>query len=65
MVHAQLVDVVLQFRLHPVASTADVTKMYRVVQLAPEDRDLCRLVSQEFLDQKLQDFRMARATLEW
>ena len=42
-VHPSLIDFFLRFRIHPVALTADVTKMYRAVELTLEDRDLVRM----------------------
>ena len=43
-VHPPLVDVLLRFRLHRVALTADISKMYRAVELIPDDCDLHRFV---------------------
>ena len=39
-VHSPLLDVLLRFRLHHIALTADVSKMYRAVELIESDRDL-------------------------
>ena len=39
-VHSPLVDVLLRFRLHRVALTTDVSKMYHAIELTPEYRDL-------------------------
>ena len=39
MVHSRLIDVLLRFRLHRVALTTDVSKMYRAIELTPEDCD--------------------------
>ena len=38
-VHSCLVDVLLQFRLHRIALTTDVSRMYRAVELIESDRD--------------------------
>ena len=43
-VHLPLLDVLLCFRMHRVALTADVSKMYRAVLLAEDDKDLHRFV---------------------
>ena len=43
-VHSSLVDVLLRFRWHRVALIADVSRMYRAIALAPQDRDLHRFV---------------------
>ena len=39
-IHPPLADVLLRFRLHRIALTADVRKMYRAVKLTLADRDL-------------------------
>ena len=43
-VHPPLIDALLRFRRHRIAVTADVSKMYRAVELSPSDRDLHRFV---------------------
>lgn len=43
-VHPPLLDVLLRFRSHRVAVTADVSKMYRAIELTTEDRDFHRFV---------------------
>ena len=42
--HSTLTDVLLRFRLYPVAITADISKMYRAVELATDDKDYNRFV---------------------
>ena len=61
-VHSPLIDVLLRFRLHCVALTADVSKMYRAIELVPSDRDLHRFVWRRTPDEPLQDYRMTRVT---
>ena len=61
-VHSPLIDVLLRFRLQRVALTADVSKMYRVIELANQDRDLHRFIWRRSPDQPLQDYRMTRVT---
>ena len=61
-IHPPLVDVLLRFRLHCVAITADVSKMYRAVELAPADRDYHRFVWRSDPDKPLVDYRMTRVT---
>ena len=39
-VHLSLVDILLHFRLHRIALTADISKMYHAIELVPSDRDL-------------------------
>ncbi len=58
-VHSSLIDVLLRFRLKRIALTADVSKMYRAVELA---RDFHRFLWRSNPDQPLQDFRMTRIT---
>ena len=61
-VHPTLIDVLLRFRFHRVALTADVSKMYRAVELTPSDRDLHRFVWRADPNQPLRDYRMTRLT---
>ena len=61
-VHPPLLDVLLRFRSHRVAVTADVSKMYRAVELTPEDRDYHRFVWRSDPNQPLKDYRMMRVT---
>ena len=61
-VHPPLIDVLLRFRLYPIALTADVSKMYRAVELAMTDRDLPRFVWRSSSKEPLQDYRMTRVT---
>ena len=46
-VHPPLIDVLLRFRLYRVALTADVSKMYRAVELVEGDMDYHRFVWEE------------------
>ena len=55
-VHSSLIDVLLRFRLHRIALTADVSKMYRAIELIDTDRDLHRFVWQNDQDQPLKDY---------
>ena len=61
-VHPPLLDVILRFRWHRIALKADVSKMYRAVALAPQDRDLHRFVWRSSLKEVLKDYRMTRVT---
>ena len=60
--HPQLIDVLLRFRSHKVALTADVSRMYRAVLLHKDQRDLHRFVWRGDPQQSLQDYRMTRLT---
>ena len=59
---ATLSDILIRFRKHPVALNADISKMYREVQLSVPDRDLHRFVWRENTDSELLDYRMTRVT---
>ena len=61
-VHPPLVDVLLRFRLHRVALTTDVSKMYWAIELVELDRDLHRFVWRSSPSEPLQDYRMTRVT---
>ena len=61
-IHSPLINVLLRFRLHRIALTADVSKMYRAVDLIKEDRDLHRFVWRNDQSQLLKDYRMTRIT---
>lgn len=39
--HPPLIDVILRFRLHRVGLTADISKMYRAIELTKNDRPFC------------------------
>ena len=57
-----LLYVLLRFRMHRVALTADVSKMYRAVLLAEDDKDLHRFVWRSNPNEPLVDYRMKRVT---
>ena len=57
-----LSNILLKFRAHPVALTADISKMYREVELADQDKDLHRFLWRPTPQQEVQDFRMTRVT---
>ena len=61
-VHPPLIDVLLRFRQHRIALTADVSKMYRAVELPLADRDLHRFVWRSNSKEVLKDYRMTRVT---
>ena len=57
-----LSNLLLKFRTYPVALNADISKMYREVLLAPEDKDLHRFVWRATPDEPIKDYRMTRVT---
>ena len=61
-VHPPLVDVLLRFRLHRVALTTDVSRMYRGIELPLLDRDLHRFVWRDDISEPVRDYRMTRVT---
>ena len=60
--HPTLEHILLQFRTHSIAVTADISKMYRAVHLHPQDRDLHRFLWREDPSLPMKDFRMTRVT---
>ena len=60
--HPTLETILVQFRIHSIAISADISKMYRAVHLDPADRDLHRFLWRENPDLPLRDYRMTRVT---
>lgn len=56
-----LTSIINSFRLHEIAMTADVTKMYRQISIALEDRDYHRFVHCDS-GGVIRDYRMTRVT---
>ena len=61
-VHPSLVDVLLRFRKHRIAIVADISKMYRAVELPPSDRNFHRFVWRSSPNEPLKDYRMTCVT---
>ena len=61
-VHSSLIDVLLRFRLYRMALTADVSMMYRAIELVESNRDLHRFVWQTDQNNHLKDYRMTCVT---
>ena len=57
-----LETILLRFRLHKVALSADISKMYRAVHLDPKDRDLHRFLWRKQPTDPFVDLRMTRVT---
>ena len=55
-------NILIQFRQYPVALNADIKKMYREVELAPQDRDLHRFLWRSSPDLPVTEYRMKRVT---
>ena len=61
-VHSPPIDVLICFLFHRIALSADISKMYRAIELVPADRDLHRFVWRKDLNEPLKDYRMTRVT---
>ena len=61
-VHTPLVDVLHRFRTHRIAIVADISKMYRAIELPLSDRDLHCFVWRASPSEPLQDYRMTHIT---
>ena len=61
-IHPPLVDVLFSFRLSLVALTTNVSKMYRAIELADDNKDLHRFVWRSQPSDTLKDYRMTRVT---
>ena len=61
-VNPSLVDVLLRFRKYRIAIVADISKMYRAVELPPSDHDFHRFVWISSPNDPLKDYRMTRVT---
>ena len=61
-IHPPLLDVLLCFCLHPLALVADVSRMYRAIELTKPDRDLHHFVWRRNLKDPLLDYCMTQVT---
>ena len=59
-VHPSLIDVLIRFRMHRIALVADISKMYRAIELPLPDRDFHWLVWRSKPGYILNDCRMTR-----
>ena len=57
-VQGNLFNILLRFRLHQVALMADIEKMFRQINLDPEDRNYQRIVWRENPNEPLRDYRI-------
>ena len=55
-------DILIRFRLHQYALSADVAKMCRQVALEKSDRDFRRILWRDYVTDEIQELRMTRAT---
>ena len=60
--HPQLDTILMRFRTYLVAVTGDISKMYREVELCPQDRQLHRFLWRPEKSQPIGDYHMNRVT---
>lgn len=61
-VQPDLISIILRFRIHKVALTVDITKMYRQIRLASEDCDMQRVCYRASPTETLNDYRLLTVT---
>ena len=62
MLHMTLDRILMRFRVHRVALTGDIQKMYREIALAPSDQSYHRFVWRAHPDEPVSEFCMERVT---
>ena len=60
--HPMLENILLRFRSYPIALSGDIAKMYRAVELDPEDRHLYRFLWRPTPTDQIQEYEMNRVT---
>ena len=60
--HPTLETILIRFRSYSIALTGDISKMYRGVELAPEDRRLHRFLWRRHPTEAIQEYEMTRVT---
>ncbi|CAK1597420.1 unnamed protein product [Parnassius mnemosyne] len=60
--HLDIVDVLLKFRIHSIAFTADIKQMYRNILVRDTDRDFQRIVWRTSPDEPIRDYRLRTVT---
>lgn len=60
--HADIIDILLNFRIHAIAFIADIKQMYRNVLVRETDRDFQRIVWRSSPDQPIRDYRLRTVT---
>lgn len=61
-VQPDLISIILRFRIHKIALTADIAKMYRQIRISPKDCDLQRICYRESPAEPLKDYRLLTVT---
>ena len=62
LLQKDLFGILIRFRFHQVALSADIAKMYRQVQFDDEDEDFHRVLWENLSDTELKTYRMTRVT---
>ena len=62
MIQQGLVSILITFRLHQVALSADIAKLYRQIALSKEAQDFHRILWKEDPSKLIEQFRMTRVT---
>nr|XP_037877020.1 uncharacterized protein LOC119630728 [Bombyx mori] len=60
--HMDIVDVLLKFRVHSIALTADIKQMYRNILVRESDKDFQRIVWRTSPEQTIRDYRLRTVT---
>lgn len=61
-IHPPLIDVLIRFWSHRIALTADVSMMYRAIELDNSDKDLHCFVWRSNPEDHIRDYRMTQVT---
>lgn len=59
---SSIFDIMLRFRCHVIAFTADIAKMYRQIKVTPEDTDLQRILWREAPTLPMREYRLNTVT---
>ena len=60
--HDDVFDILIRFRVHQYALSADVAKMYRQVALDKSDCDFHRILWRDYMTDEIRELRMTRVT---
>jgi hypothetical protein len=61
-IQQDLLSIVLRFRMHMYAMTADISKMYQQIRVHPEDYDLQRILWRRSSDEPLRQYQLVTVT---
>jgi len=57
-----LVNLLTRFRVHPIAFTADLAKMYRQIKVSPSDSNMQRIVWRDSPQDQIKEYRLLTVT---